>query len=212
MLQHIPVPKVPQKLPIVLTQDEVARMIDAAGHLMQRTMLMTLYSTGMRRAELCRLQVSDIDSERNVIHIRQGKGRKDRDVPLSVNLLETLREYWRWMKPKIWLFPGYVHGWRTDVPMSDKMVWIACKQAAARAGIDKRVTPHTLRHSYATHLLEAGGDLRTIQVLLGHAEIKHTVIYLHLSQKHLHTVTNPLDSLRVSCPDTVRRSVLRKKK
>jgi site-specific recombinase XerD len=166
----------------------------------------------VRRAELCQLKVADIDSERNVIHIRQGKGRKDRDVPLSGKLLETLREYWRWMKPKTWLFPGYVHGWRADVPMSDKMVWIACKQAATNAGITKRVTPHTLRHSFATHLLEAGADLRTIQVLLGHADIKHTVIYLHLSQKHLQTVNNPLDSLQVNCPDTIRRSVIRRKK
>jgi integrase len=153
MLEHIPVPKVPLKLPTVLSQDEIGRMIGAASHLMQRTMLMTLYSTGMRRAELCHLQVSDVDSDRNVIHIRQGKGRKDRDVPLSIKLLETLREYWRWMKPKTWLFPGYVHGWRGDVPISDKMVWIACKQAAASAGITKRVTPHTLRHYTASQTM-----------------------------------------------------------
>jgi integrase/recombinase XerD len=212
MLEHIAIPRVPLKLPTVLTQDEVARMIEAASHLMHRTILMTLYSTGMRRAELCRLKVTDVDSARKVIHIRQGKGRKDRDVPLSATLLETLREYWRWMKPKTWLFPGYVRGWRCDVPMTDKVVWYACKQAAERAGITKRVSPHTLRHSYATHLLEAGADLRTIQFLLGHAEIKHTIVYLHLSQKHLHAVTNPLDDLEVSSPDTIRRSPLRKKK
>jgi integrase/recombinase XerD len=212
MLEHIAIPRVPLKLPTVLTQDEVARMIDAASHLMHRAILMTLYSTGMRRAELCRLKVTDIDGARKVIHIRQGKGRKDRDVPLSATLLETLREYWRWMKPKTWLFPGYVRGWRSDVPMTDKVVWYACKQAAERAGITKRVSPHTLRHSYATHLLEAGADLRTIQYLLGHAEIKHTIVYLHLSQKHLHAVKNPLDDLLVSSPDNIRRSPLRKKK
>jgi site-specific recombinase XerD len=212
MLEHLPIPKVPLKLPTVLTQEEVQRIIESAEHLMHRTILMTLYSTGMRRAELCRLKVSDIDSERKVIHIRVGKGSKDRDVPLSPTLLETLREYWRWMKPKTWLFPGYVRGWRADVPMTDKVVWYACKQAVKRAGITKRVSPHTFRHSYATHLLEAGADLRTIQYLLGHAEIKHTIVYLHLSQKHLHSVANPLDSLQVSSPDTIRRSPLRKKK
>jgi integrase/recombinase XerD len=212
MLEHLPIPKVPLKLPTVLTQEEVQRMIEAASHLMHRTILMTLYSTGMRRGELCRLKVSDVDSERKVIHIRVGKGSKDRDVPLSTTLLETLREYWRWMKPKTWLFPGYVRGWRSDVPMTDKVVWHACRQAAQRAGITKRVSPHTLRHTYATHLLEAGADLRTIQYLLGHAEIKHTIIYLHLSQKHLHAVTNPLDHLQVSSPDSIRRSPLRKRK
>jgi len=211
MLEHLPIPKVPLKLPTVLTQEEVQRMIEAASHLMHRTILMTLYSTGMRRGELCRLKVSDIDSQRKIIHIRVGKGSKDRDVPLSATLLETLREYWRWLKPKTWPFPGYVRGWRSDVPMTDKVVWHACKQAAERAGITKRVSPHTLRHSYATHLLEAGADLRTIQYLLGHAEIKHTIVYLHLSQKHLHAVTNPLDDLQVSSPETIRRSPLRKK-
>ena len=187
-------------------------MIEASSHLLYRVIVMTLYSTGMRRGELCRLKVADVDSDRKVIHIRIGKGSKDRDVPLSATLLETLREYWRWMKPKTWLFPGYVRGWRSDVPMTEKTVWNACKDAVQRAGITKRVSPHTLRHSYATHLLEAGADLRTIQYLLGHAEIKHTIVYLHLSQKHLHAVANPLDDLQVSSPDTIRRSPLRKKK
>jgi integrase/recombinase XerD len=212
MLEHIPIPKVPLKLPTVLTQGEVQRMIEGASHLLYRTIVMMLYSTGMRRGELCRLKVADVDSDRRVIHIHQGKGSKDRDVPLSPKLLETLREYWRWMKPQTWLFPGYVKGWRADVPMTDKVVWHACKQAAQQAGIEKRVSPHTLRHSYATHLLEAGADLRTIQFLLGHAEIKHTILYLHLSQKHLHAVTNPLESLQVSSPETIRRSPLRKRK
>jgi integrase len=110
---------------------------------------MTLYSTGMCRSEACQLQVSDIDSGRNVIHIRGGKRRRDRDVPLSAKLLETLREYWRWMKPKTWLFPGYEKGWRVDTPITDKVIWHACKEAAKNAGIQKRVTPHLLRH-YAT--------------------------------------------------------------
>jgi site-specific recombinase XerD len=158
------------------------------------------------------LQVSDIDSGRNVVHIRGGKRRRDRDVPLSPKLLETLREYWRWMKPKTWLFPGYENGWRVDKPITDKVIWHACKQAAKNAGIQKRVTPHLLRHSYATHLLEAGADLRTIQLLLGHVELKHTVIYLHLSQRHLQAVANPIEDMPVSAPETVRRNATRKKR
>ena len=138
---------------------------------MHRTMLMMLYATGLRRAELCHLKVCDIDSERMVIHVRQGKGGRDRDVLLTPKLLETLREYWRWMKPKTYLFPGTVNNWRADVPITEKIVWTAVAEAAKRAGISKHVSPHTLRHSFATHMLEAGADLRTIQVLLGHAKL-----------------------------------------
>jgi integrase/recombinase XerD len=135
-----------------------------------RAMIMTLYATGVRRAELCRLKVSDIDSERMVIHIQQGKGGRDRDVPLSAKLLGILREYWRWMKPQTYLFPGMENNWRADVPITEKVVWTAVTAAAKRAGLTKRVSPHTLRHSFATHLLEAGADLRTIQMLLGHGD------------------------------------------
>jgi site-specific recombinase XerD len=212
MLEHIPMPKTPVKLPKILSREEIAHLIDGSSNLMHRAILMTLYSTGMRRSELCSLQVSDIDSARNIIHIRNGKRGRDRDVPLSAKLLETLREYWRWMKPKTWLFPGYQKGWRADVAICDKVVWCACKQAAKNAGIEKRVTPHLLRHSYATHLLEAGADLRTIQLLLGHVELKHTVIYLHLSQRHLQAVPNPIDELQMSGPETARRNPTRKKK
>lgn len=162
MLEHIPFPKAVRRLPIVLSQEEVGRLIDSASNLLHRTMLMTLYSTGIRRAELCRLQVRDIDSQRKLVRIRAGKGGRDRDVPLSPKLLETLREYWRWMKPKTYLFPGTVKNWRADVPISDKIPWHACREAAQRAGLEKHVAPHTLRHSWATHLLEAGADLRTI--------------------------------------------------
>jgi site-specific recombinase XerD len=133
------------------------------------------------------------------------QGGRDRDVPLTPKLLETLREYWRWMKPKTYLFPGTIKNWRADVPISDKIPWHACREAAQRAGITKNVAPHTLRH-YATHLLEAGADLRTIQVLLGHAKLEHTIVYLHLSQKHLTAVANPLETITVSSPDNVKRS------
>jgi integrase/recombinase XerD len=206
LLDEIPGPKRRRKLPEILGTEEVGRLIDSASNLSHRTMLMTLYSTGVRRAELCRLKVSDIDSERMVIHIHRGKGGHDRDMPLSERLLETLRVYWRWMKPKNYLFPGTVNNWRADVPVTTKIPWEACKEAAQRAGITKRVSPHTLRHSYATHLLEAGADLRTIQVLLGHSKIEHTIVYLHLSRKHLTAVANPLDTIAISGPDEIKRS------
>jgi DNA-binding PadR family transcriptional regulator len=122
-------------------------------------------------------------------------------VPLSTTLLETLRVYWRWMKPKTYLSPGTVKNWRADVPVTPKVPWDAGREAAKRAGITKRLSPHTLRHCFATHLLEAGADLRTIQELLGHRKLEHTLIYLHLSQRHLTAVPNPLDTLTVSRPD-----------
>jgi integrase/recombinase XerD len=167
---------------------------------------MTMYSTGVRRAELCNLKVSNIDSKRMVIRIERGKGGCDRDVPLSSTLLETLREYWRWMKPKTYLFPGTVNNWRADKPITPKVVWDAVQEAKKKAGIEKRVSPHTLRQCFATHLLEAGTDLRTIQVLLGHSDLKHTTVYLHLSRKHLQAVVNPLDTITISGPDKVKRS------
>ena len=204
--EDIPYPKAPRRLPVVLSQEEVTRLIDAASNLSHRARLMTLYSTGLRRAEMVRLKVSDIDSQRMVMRVHQGKGSKDRDVPLSPKLLETLREYWRWRKPRTYLFPGGAANHGKDVPLTPKAVWLACRKAAVQAEIQKPISPHTLRHSYATHLLEAGADLRTIQLLLGHADIKHTTVYLHLSQRHLHAVANPLDALAVSDPAQTRRS------
>ena len=127
---HIPFPKRQRRMPTVLSQEEVARLIASARNLMHRTMLMMLYATGLRRAELCHLKVCDIDSERMVIHVRQGKGGRDRDVLLTPKLLETLREYWRWMKPKTYLFPGTVNNWRADVPITEKIVWTAVAEAA----------------------------------------------------------------------------------
>jgi site-specific recombinase XerD len=200
LTEHIPFPKSPRRLPIVLSPEEVTQLIDAAHNLYHRTLLMTLYSTAVRRSELCRLQVSDIDSQRMMIRIH-GKGRRDRDVPLSPKLLETLRLYWRWRKPKTYLFPG--RGRHADVPISANIVWLACRQAAQQAGIRKRLSPHSLRHSCATHWLDAGADLRTIQVLLGHSRLEHTLIYLHLSHQHLQAVANPLDSLQLASVDDV---------
>jgi integrase/recombinase XerD len=206
LLDDIPYPKVPRRLPTILTVDEVTRLIDAARTLTDRTMLMVLYSTGMRNAEMRSLQVKDIDSRSMLIHIQRGKGGRDRYVPLSARLLETLRVYYRWMRPKTWLFPGTIQNWRADKPITAKVAWAACRIAATRARLEKRVSPHLLRHSYASHLVEAGADLRTVQLLLGHVKLEHTVIYLHLSQRHLQAVANPLDAMPVSGTDTVRRT------
>ena len=191
-----PYPKNAYRLPTVLSQKEVAQLIDAASTPFRRTLLMTLYATGLRCAELTRLKVRDIDSQRMVVHVQGGKGRKDRDVMLSPKLLEELRRHWHRLrrKPSVWLFPGRKdHG--SDKPIDTKTVWHACHQAAQQAGICKNVHPHTLRHCFATHLLEAGADLRTIQILLGHQDLKETTVYLHLSKRHLSAIPSPLDSL-----------------
>jgi len=205
-VEVVPYPKQPRRLPIVLSQDEAVALINSASNLFHRAMLMTMYSTGMRRAELCNLKVEDIDSQRMLIHVRQGKGGKDRDVPLSPNLLETLREYYRWMRPKTFLFPGTVNGSRADKPITSKVTWEACQEAAKRAGITKRVSPHLLRHSFATHLMENGADLPTVQALLGHTDLKPTSIYLHLSERHLKAAGTPLDKAVLSPLNNVKRS------
>lgn len=191
-----PYPKRGFELPTILPREEVTKLIDNARTPFYRMILLTLYATGVRRAELSRLKISDIDSARMVIHVEGGKGRKDRDVMLSATLLEELRAYWRWLrrKPEVWLFPGGV--WHTSSQhIHDKVIWIAVKDAAQRAGLKKNVHPHTLRHCFATHLLEAGADLRTIQLLLGHSDLEETTIYLHVSTKQLHATPSPLDSL-----------------
>jgi len=191
----LPFPKQPRTLPTVLSQDEVTRLIEAAPHRMHRMLLMLLYATGMRRTEASLLKVSDIDSQRMVIHIQRGKGLRDRDVPLTPRLLEALRDYWRWKKPRVYLFPSRVGDRNVERPISGKTVWSACRAAAIRADIPKKLHPHTLRHCFATHLLEGGADLRTIQLLMGHERLEDTTIYLHLSQRHLHAAINPLDQL-----------------
>jgi integrase/recombinase XerD len=205
-VEEVPYPRAPRKLPIILTQDETVRLIDSASNLFHRAMLMTLYSTGIRRAELCHLKVEDIDSVRMIIHIRHGKRNRDRDVPLSPKLLETLREYWRWMQPETYLFPGTKNGWRADKPITPKVLWEACREAAQAAGITKDVRPHLLRHSFATHLLENGADLATVQLLLGHSDLKATSIYLHLSERHLKAAGTPIDKAEFSEPKQVKRS------
>ena len=210
--EDLPYPKKQRRLPTVLSLDEVAQLINAAGNLMQRALLMTVYGTGMRRTEVSLLKVGDVDSKRMIIRVELGKGGVGRDLPLSPALLETLREYWRWKKPRSYLFPGSAKQRDKDRPISDKTVWYACTEAARNAGITKHVTPHTLRHSWATHLLEAGTDLRTIQILLGHGDLETTAKYLHLSQRHLQAVANPLETLRLSSAQEASRAYHRKKK
>jgi integrase/recombinase XerD len=202
-------PKLPQRLPTVLSEEEVTKLIESASSAYHRVIITTLYATGMRRAELARLKVSDVDSARMVIHIRQGKGGKDRDITLSPRLLEILRDYWKWRKPQVYLFPSLLRP-RPDKPITDKTIWYAVREAARRAGIKKKITPHTLRHSWATHLLERGTDLKTIQVLLGHADLEATTIYLHLSQRHFQSMTNPVDALPI--PGLGEKPLLRKPK
>jgi integrase/recombinase XerD len=140
-----------------------------------------------------------------VIHVHKGKGNRDRDVALTPKLLETLRTYWRWKKPKTWLFPRLGIADATQ-PISTKAVYFAVQQAAKRSGLQKPISPHTLRHSWATHLLENGTDLRTIQMLLGHADLEHTTVYLHMSQRHLQAVSNPIEAIAVVSPDSLSRS------
>jgi integrase/recombinase XerD len=192
--EEIQCPKRPLSLPTVLSADEITRLLEHTRNLKHWTMLATLYATGLRSKELRLLKVSDIDSPRMVLHIRNGKGQVPRDLVLSPVLLERLRVYWRWRKPKEWLFPSQE---RQEHPMGGRSLRVICANAGRRAGIEKPVHPHVFRHSYATHLLEAGADLRTIQVLLGHVDIRTTACYLRVSTRRLQAVTSPFDTLAI---------------
>lgn len=190
-IRFIPYPKREKTKPVVLSVDEVHRLLAAATRLDQRAMLMSAYAGGLRIGEVQRLKVSDVDSSRMVLRIEQGKGRKDRYVMLSSRLLETLRAHWRVTRSEHWLFPGAKPG----EPVTTRTIGRYCHQAAVAAGIVKRVTVHTLRHSFATHLLEAGADLRVIQILLGHRSIGTTSRYTHISRSTLHATPSPIDLL-----------------
>ena len=189
----VPFGKRPKTLPTVLGRQEVDELLRCTTNLKQRTFLTMLYATGMRFSEAANLQIDCIDSKRMQIHIRHGKGAKDRQVPLSPRLLSELRIYWLSYKPKQLLFPGN----RPDKPYCDTTVLKAIKRSAVLAKIRKQVSPHTLRHSYATGLLEAGVDLLTISKLLGHASFTTTMIYLHCRREHLNSAPSPLDWLPV---------------
>ncbi len=193
----LPMPKVPMKLPVVLGPGEVTQLIEGASSLRDRTRLMILYGTGIRRSELRLLKVTDIDSKCMVIHIKQGKGRRDRDLPMTPKLLEALKEYWRSARPAVYLFPSPNKWDGQERPICSKTVWHTCHNAAVRAGLTKAIHPHTLRHSFATQHMDSGTDLRTIQSLLGHADLKDTMVYVHLSQRHMRAAVNPLDQLDI---------------
>jgi integrase/recombinase XerD len=194
LLSDIPFPRKVQQLPLILSPEEVARILTAPEHLKSRALLMTIYAAGLRRSEVARLRVCDIDSARMTITVHQGKGNRDRVVMLSPVLLDTLRQYWRHQKPKEWLFPGR----NPDQPISVNDIFMVFHNAVRRAGISKKVCPHSLRHSFATHLLESGTDLRTIQILLGHRSLKTTSRYLHVSQQHVRATASPLDRLNLT--------------
>lgn len=185
-------PKVPYRLPDILSGSEVSALLGAIEPLAHRAVAMTAYGTGLRISEACSLQTADIDSKRMLIHVRDGKRARDRYVMLPKTLHAVLREYWRRMRPEgIYLFPGGKSG-RAITPGT---VGLALKKAIRKTDIKKRVTLHGLRHSFATHLLEAGTDIRVIQVLLGHTSIRSTMRYTQVSQKHVGRVTSPLDLL-----------------
>jgi integrase/recombinase XerD len=191
MIEHIPYPRHEEKLPVVLSPAEVAAVFDATRNLKHRTILMTIYAAGLRVSELTHLRVTDIDSQRQVICVRQGKGRKDRQVMLSPKLLELLRIYWKSYRPTLWLFPGKL----PERPITRETVFTICQQAGEAAHLSKRISPHTLRHCFATHLLEDAIDLRRIQVLLGHRNLKTTAKNLHVSNLAVRTTVSPLDRL-----------------
>lgn len=184
-------PKRDKKLPNVLSKEEVKKILEAPINIKHRTILSLLYSCGLRRNEVLRLKPTDIDSKRKLVIIRQSKGKKDRIVPLSEKILEMLRTYYTASRPIVWLFEGQIAG----QPYDEKSLASVLKQAVRKAGIEKPVTLHWLRHSYATHLLEAGTDLRMIQELLGHSSSKTTEIYTHVSARVIQKITSPFDSL-----------------
>ncbi len=175
----IPFPKKPKKLPVVLSRAEIAAFFGAIKNLKHWTLFTLMYATGLRVSEALQLLPSDIDSSRMVIRVRQGKGMKDRYVPLYPSLLASLRQYWKTFKPASFLFPGMIPG----EPLNRSSVERLCAPFCRKAGLKKAVTPHTMRHCFATHLLEAGTDLRTIQLLLGHRSLNSTAIYLHVATK-----------------------------
>lgn len=187
----IPAPKKPQKLPVVLSPEEVLHFLSCVGSTKHRAILTTCYAAGLRISEAVRLKPTDIDSQRMVIRVDQGKGQKDRYVMLSPKLLETLRSYWRAVRPKGCLFEGRVSG----QPINRNSVELACKKARRLSGIRKPITPHSMRHAFAVHLLESGTDVRTIQLLLGHRSLATTARYLRIATSKVCSTSSPLDLL-----------------
>jgi site-specific recombinase XerD len=185
-------------LPIVLSPEEVAQFLACVSNLKQRTLLSTLYATGLRVSEATHLKVTDIDSQRMTLRVEQGKGQKDRYVMLSRQLLENLRAYWKAFRPEGWLFPGETIG----RPITRDAVGQTCQRACRLSGLKKPVTPHSLRHAFAVHLLERGTDIRTIQLLLGHRSLSTTARYLKLATSKVGSTTSPFDLLPRPEPST----------
>jgi site-specific recombinase XerD len=196
MIEHIPYPRHEQKQPVVLSPAEVAALFQNTPNLKHRAILMTIYAAGLRVSEVINLRVTDIDRQRQLIFIRQGKGHKDRQLMLSPKLLEILQLYWKRYRPMTWLFPGQC----PERPITQTTVWRICQQARADAQLAKPVSPHTLRHCFATHLLEAATDLRRIQILMGHRNLKTTARYLHVSNLAVRSTVSPLDRLPYADP------------
>lgn len=187
----IPLPKKPQKLPVILSPEEVLHFLSCVDSGKHRVILTSCYAAGLRISEAVRLKAAAIDSARMVIRVEQGKGRKDRYVMLSPMLLEILRSYWRAVRPKEWLFPGI----RDDLPITKDAVELACRKAHHLSGLSKLVTPHSLRHAFAVHVLESGADVRTIQLLLGHRSLATTAKYLRIATSKVCATSSPLDLL-----------------
>ena len=187
----VPSPKAPRTLPIILSPDEVAQFLGCIPNIKHRTILTACYAAGLRITEAVHLKPAAIDRQRMVIRIEEGKGRKDRYVMLSPKLLEVLSEYWWAVRPKVWLFPGDIPG----QPITRHSVEKVCQAAHQRSGLSKPVTPHSLRHAFAVHLLESGADLRTIQLLLGHSSLNTTARYLRIATSKVCATTSPLDLL-----------------
>jgi integrase/recombinase XerD len=195
----IPAPKKPQRLPVVLSPDEVLQFLGCIDSMKHRAILTTCYAAGLRISEVVSLKTEDIDSQRMVIRVDQGKGQKDRYVMLSPTLLEILRTWWRVNKPRHWLFPGDIPGRH----ISKDAVEFACQKARRLCGIRKPITPHLLRHGFAVHLLESGTDVRTIQLLLGHRSLATTARYLRIATSKVCSTSSPLDLLpRPVCADS----------
>lgn len=190
-IEYIPYPRTEKKLPVVLSREEIAHLLESTDSVKHSTILATLYAVGLRVSEVAKLRPEDIDSDRMMLHVRQGKGRKDRYVPLSPALLQKLRHYWKLYRPQTWLFPGQ----HLARPMSIITIAAIVRKACQRVDIKKKVTPHTLRHTYATHQLENGVDVRVIQKLLGHVRLETTAIYTHVATTTLQGVGSPLDLL-----------------
>jgi integrase/recombinase XerD len=193
---QIPLPRKADPLPAILSPDEVKRLLTAVTDLKMRTLLTTVYAAGLRVSEAVALQVGDVDSARMTLHVRAGKGQRDRHVMLSPQLLAILRAHWRRTRPPSWLFPGL----DSSCPITARSVQRACCAAVAAAGLDKSVTVHTLRHCFATHLLEQGVDIRVIQGLLGHRQIASTTRYARVALSTISQVQSPLERLDLGGP------------